>query len=72
MLVFILPPGGFFVFGILVALSQKLSRKLDWLSDKKELEMQCGSCNVCSEKSMISCPTNVNGDSNENEVISNE
>jgi len=71
MLVFILPPGGFFVFGILVALSQKLSKKLDWLSDKKELEMQCGSCNICSESTMISCPSNTSTDSKE-EVISNE
>ena len=29
MLILILPPGGFFVFGILIALSQKLSARLD-------------------------------------------
>ena len=55
MLVFILPPGGFFVFGILVALSQKLSRRLDLLSEKKELELNCTGCNICNTPSAEAC-----------------
>jgi len=55
MLVFILPPGGFFVFGILVALSQKLSRRMDLLSEKKELELHCRGCNMCNASSSESC-----------------
>lgn len=44
MLVFILPPGGFFVFGVLVALSNKLAVKM---GKKPVKNMGCGSCNVC-------------------------
>lgn len=55
MLVFILPPGGFFVFGILVALSQKLSRRMDLLSEKKELELNCTGCNICNTPSAEAC-----------------
>jgi Na+-translocating ferredoxin:NAD+ oxidoreductase subunit E len=47
MLVFILPPGGFFVFGILIALSQKLMRKFEINAEKKELTLHCGSCTIC-------------------------
>ena len=45
MLIFILPPGGFFVFGVLVALSNKLAVKMG----KKPIKnLGCGGCNGCS------------------------
>lgn len=46
MLIFILPPGGFFIFGILIAISQKLINQLDFSSEKKEFELHCGSCEM--------------------------
>lgn len=46
-LIFILPPGGFFVFGLLVAISQKISQKLDASEERKELQLGCGSCRSC-------------------------
>ncbi|MDD2393651.1 MAG: electron transport complex subunit E [Eubacteriales bacterium] len=46
-LIFILPPGGFFVFGILIALSQKLTQKLDKNAARKELKISCGMCKGC-------------------------
>ena len=55
MLVIILPPGGFFVFGILVALSQALSRKLDTNADFKEITMHCGMCGACSGAKNANC-----------------
>lgn len=55
MLVIILPPGGFFVFGILVALSQALSRKLDTNADFKEITMHCGACGACSGVKNANC-----------------
>lgn len=39
MLIFILPPGGFFVFGMLVALANKLSKQ-----DGKHRQAGCGGC----------------------------
>ncbi len=48
-LIFILPPGGFFVFGLLIALSQKLTQKIDANSERKDLKLSCGMCNACSE-----------------------
>ncbi len=54
MIVFILPPGGFFVFGILIALAQKLNQKLDHAAESKEIQMQCGSCSGCG----ASCGSN--------------
>ncbi len=45
MLIFILPPGGFFVFGILVALSNKLAVKM---GKKPVKTLGCGGCNGCS------------------------
>lgn len=45
MLVMILPPGGFFVFGILVALSNALAAR----TGKKKVEsIGCGDCAVCA------------------------
>ena len=44
MLIFILPPGGFFVFGMLVALSNKLAIKM---GKKPVKNLGCGSCNGC-------------------------
>lgn len=41
MLIFILPPGGFFVFGVLIALSNKLAGK----KGKKKAEL--GGCKAC-------------------------
>ena len=44
MTVMLLPPGGFFVFGVLMALANKLSEKLDSKPDN-----QCGGdCEGCS------------------------
>lgn len=50
-LIFILPPGGFFVFGILVALSQKLSNKIEDNEERKELKLNCGMCKGCDNLS---------------------
>ncbi len=44
MIVFILPPGGFFVFGVLVALSNKLAAKM---GKKPAKNLGCGSCKAC-------------------------
>ena len=44
MIVMILPPGGFFVFGILVALSNKLAESM---GKKPVKTLGCGSCEVC-------------------------
>lgn len=45
MIVFILPPGGFFVFGMLVALSNKLAERM---GKKPVKSLGCDSCNGCS------------------------
>lgn len=45
MLIFILPPGGFFVFGMLVALSNKLAIKM---GKKPVKNLGCGGCNGCA------------------------
>lgn len=50
-LIFILPPGGFFVFGILIALSQKLTNKLEADEERKELKLNCGGCKGCDNLS---------------------
>ncbi len=44
MIVMILPPGGFFVFGILVALSNKLAERM---GKKPVKTLGCGSCEAC-------------------------
>lgn len=44
MIVFILPPGGFFVFGVLVALSNKLAVRM---GKKPVKNLGCGNCNTC-------------------------
>lgn len=41
MLIFILPPGGFFVFGILIAIASKLSG-----NKSKNIEPGCGGCHM--------------------------
>ena len=45
MLIFILPPGGFFVFGILVVLSNKIAVKM---GKKPVKSLGCGSCHGCN------------------------
>ncbi len=45
MIVFILPPGGFFVFGILVAVANKLAVNM---GKKPVTSLGCGSCEGCS------------------------
>lgn len=45
MLIFILPPGGFFVFGMLVALSNKLAISM---GKKPVKNLGCGGCNGCA------------------------
>ena len=44
MLIFILPPGGFFVFGVLVALANKLAAK----KGKEPAKLGCASCPAAS------------------------
>lgn len=44
MLIFILPPGGFFVFGILVVLSNKIAVKM---GKKPVKSLGCGNCQGC-------------------------
>ena len=56
MLILILPPGGFFVFGILVALAQKLSEKFENAADRKEAASHCGMCGICDSKDSQTCP----------------
>lgn len=55
MLVLILPPGGFFIFGMLVALAQRLSRKLDESADVKEMSLHCGMCGGCDSTGSAKC-----------------
>lgn len=45
MLIFILPPGGFFVFGMLVVLSNKIAVKM---GKKPVKSLGCGSCRGCA------------------------
>lgn len=49
MTLLILPPGGFFVFGVLIALANKLSGKLDRKSEAMEQngDSACGDCAAC-------------------------
>ncbi len=42
MTLLILPPGGFFVYGVLIALSNKLARRLD-----RPVREECGDCAGC-------------------------
>jgi electron transport complex protein RnfE len=46
MTLLILPPGGFFVFGILVALANKISAKMD--KNAQPAELDCASCKGCA------------------------
>ena len=48
-MIFILPPGGFFIYGLLIALSQKLTQKLSRSEELKEFKLSCGMCNACGE-----------------------
>lgn len=52
MTLLILPPGGFFVFGMLIALANKLSGKLDKKSASLEGcdESACAACGLCAGK----------------------
>lgn len=56
MLVLILPPGGFFVFGMLVALAQWLSSKFENAAEQRKAATTCGMCGLCGEKETGSCP----------------
>lgn len=54
MLIFILPPGGFFVFGMLVALANKLAEK----KGKEPAKLGCGGCpmnETCSKAAEGGC-----------------
>ncbi len=46
-LIFILPPGGFFVYGILIALSQKLSARLLKTGEVRQFNLSCAACQAC-------------------------
>ena len=45
----ILPPGGFFVYGVLIALSNKLARKMDQ-PVREECGGDCAACGLCEGK----------------------
>ena len=49
MILFVLPPGGFFVFGMLIALANKLTER----SGGKPAEFNCHGCPGCGE---TACP----------------
>ncbi len=51
-IIFLLPPGGFFVFGILIALSGKLSKE-----GRAPESMGCGSCPLAASCSKRTCET---------------
>ena len=42
MTLLILPPGGFFVFGVLIALSNKLAQRMN-----QPVRTECGDCSSC-------------------------
>ncbi|MHB8961642.1 MAG: electron transport complex subunit RsxE [Saccharofermentanales bacterium] len=46
-LIFILPPGGFFIFGVMIAVAQRLSDKLLKSEERRQLTLGCASCNAC-------------------------
>lgn len=52
MLIMILPPGGFFVFGILIALSNILATRLN---QKPVTKLGCGACEGCKGCDMNNC-----------------
>lgn len=54
-LILILPPGGFFIFGVLVALAQRLSSKLDDKTDRDEMPAHCGMCGGCASGENAAC-----------------
>lgn len=55
MLIFILPPGGFFVFGVLIALSNKLSAKIEGKEAQKTECGGCAACGLCDGKKSENC-----------------
>ena len=64
-LIFILPPGGFFVFGILIALANKLNTK----AGKKVVTSPCQGCPMaksCKSFNADSCDTNKSEEVTEN------
>lgn len=50
-LIFILPPGGFFVFGILIMIANKLNKK----AGKEVKETPCGGCPMKDKCSKVEC-----------------
>lgn len=54
-LILILPPGGFFIFGVLVALAQRLSNKLDDKTNRDEMPAHCGMCGGCASGENAAC-----------------
>jgi electron transport complex protein RnfE len=53
MLVFILPPGGFFVFGILIALTIKVVARMDKKAESRvRAEMAAAGCAGCPSASL--------------------
>lgn len=47
-LILVLAPGGFFVFGLLIAVAQRLSLKLERAPEHKEAALHCGLCGGCA------------------------
>ncbi len=45
--IFVQAPGGFFVFGLVIALAQALTRKLSKNESKKQFNAMCGDCTGC-------------------------
>ncbi len=69
MLVFILPPGGFFVFGILVALSNKLAVKMGKKPVKSLGCHGCNGCDGCASADNTECASYENAVASENGAV---
>lgn len=51
MIIFILPPGGFFVFGMLIACANRLAER----RGKPKATLNCGSCPMADACSRVNC-----------------
>ena len=53
MIIFILPPGGFFVFGMLIACANRLAER----KGKPRATLSCGSCPMADACAHAACET---------------
>lgn len=51
MIIFILPPGGFFVFGMLIACANRLAER----KGKPKATLNCGSCPMADACARVNC-----------------